>query len=105
MNIVSLEDDEPFWNLLKETLESEFGDIHLNWIHTESGFYERIPDFIRNPPDLFLLDVMVKWADASAEMPIPPPEIEREKYFRAGLRCRRRLLEHQAIASIPVILY
>jgi hypothetical protein len=105
MNIFSLEDDESFWNLLKETLESEFRNIHLSWIHTESEFYHHIPDFIKAPPDLFLLDVMVKWADSSEKMPAPPEEVAREKYFRAGLRCRKLLLEHQRTASIPVILY
>jgi hypothetical protein len=105
MNIFSLEDDESFWNLLKEALESEFRNIHLSWIRTESDFYYHIPDFIKTPPDLFLLDVMVKWADASEKMPTPPKDVEREKYFRAGLRCRKRLLEDQHTASIPVILY
>jgi hypothetical protein len=105
MNIVSLEDDEPFWDLLNETLESEFRDIHLHWIHTESQFIEQIPDFIKNPPDLFLLDVMVKWADASAEMPTPPKAVEAGKYFRAGIRCRMRLLDHPKTKFIPVVLF
>jgi DNA-binding response OmpR family regulator len=104
MKIISLEDDEPFWDLLKDELETKFPNVSLQWIRTEADFYDRIGDFVANPPDLFILDVMVKWADPVPEMPEPPENVEREKYYRAGLRCRKRLLERPATASVPVIL-
>lgn len=105
MRIVSLEDDEPFWDLLNEALQSAFSNVEVEWINSESDFYKRLPSFVEDPPDLFLLDVMVKWADASIDMPEPPAEVEVEKYFRAGLRCRRRLLAHKNTETIPVVLY
>jgi hypothetical protein len=105
MRIVSLEDDEPFWDLMHEALLSAFSNVQLEWINSESTFYKRVPEFINSPPDLFLLDVMVKWADASPDMTEPPTEVEAEKYFRAGLRCHRKLLKNDRTATIPVVLY
>ena len=105
MTIVSLEDDEPFWDLLKDALEEEFPEAKLQWIRTESQFYEQISAFAATPPTLFLLDVMVKWADAAEKMPAAPKDVVEESYYRAGLRCRKRLLENPITAKIPVILY
>jgi CheY-like chemotaxis protein len=106
MRIVSLEDDEPFWELLKEALEERFKRIEeLLWVRTESEFCEKIPEFAANPPDIFLLDVMVKWADAAENMPDPPKEVKQDGYYRAGLRCRKRLLENPATAPVPAILF
>jgi|ERR1700682_3978099 len=105
MKIVSLEDDEPFWNLLKQAMEEEFGGVELCWVRTESQFYEQLPEFIANPPDIFLLDVMVKWADAAERVPEPPDDVKKESYYRAGLRCRKRLLDNPTTANVPVILF
>lgn len=105
MRIVSLEDDEPFWDLLKEAIEEEFPDVEMTWVRTESEFCQRMGEFAANPPQIFILDAMVKWADATSKMPVAPEDVIGEGYYRAGLRCRRRLLENSATAETPVILF
>src|SRR5262249_18260401 len=89
----------------KEALEARFPKARLSWIRTESEFCQRLDDFATNPPNIFLLDVMVKWTDPNAKMPAPPKEVVEEKYYRSGLRCRTRLLENPATKRVPVILY
>lgn len=105
MKIVGLEDDEPFWETFVEELKSEIPGAEIVWIRTEFEFWERIPDFVKSPPDIFLLDVMVKWADASPNPPPAPPEVAKESYYRAGLRCRDRLRESESTADVPVVLF
>ena len=105
MRIVSLEDDEPFWDILKEALKEEFQDTEPEWIRTEFEFCGKLSDFALAPPDIFLLDVMVKWSDPAEVMPPVPQDVEREGYYRAGLRCRERLRRHLATSSVPVILF
>lgn len=105
MRIVSLEDDEPFWDLLQEALNEAFPGANLLWLHTESDFCQNMKEFAANPPNIFLLDVMVKWADASEHMLPAPKEVVEQGYYRAGLRCRRLLLENPATAPVPVIFF
>jgi hypothetical protein len=105
MRIVSLEDDEPFWDTLIDALVAAFPHAEIIWVRTEFEFCEKKQDFAENPPDIFLLDVMVKWADAAEIMPPPPREVKEQGYYRAGLRCRSRLLEDARTARIPVILF
>lgn len=105
MRIVSLEDDEPFWTLLKDALEDAFPRPNLDWIHTESEFYNNFRKFVVDPPDIFLIDIMVKWADPIENMATPPQEVVEQGYYRAGLRCRKLLLENSATKLIPVILF
>lgn len=105
MRIVSLEDDEPFWDLLREALEEGLPGAELTWVRTESEFYSWMPKFAEAPPDIFVLDVMVKWADAAEIMPPAPRRVIKEGYYRAGLRCRARLRRTAATRGIPVILY
>ena len=93
MKIVSLEDDEPFWDLMQDALKRAFPDAELLWINCESDFYARLDEFDKAPPDVFLLDIMVKWAPPSENIPTPPEEVKRENYYRAGLRCRSLLLQ------------
>jgi DNA-binding NarL/FixJ family response regulator len=105
MRIVSLEDDEPFWDLLQEALTEAFPGADLVWVRTESEFRQNVKKFAAKPPDIFLLDVMVKWADAAEDMPKPPAEVVKDGYFRAGLRCHKLLLENTITRSVPVVLF
>jgi hypothetical protein len=105
MRIVGLEDDESFWDLLQEAIEREFPGVDLTWLRSEADFCAEFAGFIEKPPDVFLLDVMVKWANAAETMPVPPTDVKQQGYYRAGLRCRNRLLMHPATATLPVILY
>jgi hypothetical protein len=105
VKIVNLEDDEPFWELMEEALKEAFPKAEFEWVPCESDFYARLPTFESSPPDVFVLDVMVKWADPSEEMPVPPKDVREEGYYRAGVRCRERLSRLPGTAKTPVILY
>src|SRR5438445_204173 len=106
MRIVTLEDDESFWELMEEAVKAEYGrETKTEWLRSESEFVVKLDEYITNPPDVFLLDVMVKWADAAEPMPEPPDDVRMGMYHRAGVRCRNRLLQHPTTAKIPVIFY
>jgi hypothetical protein len=105
MRIVSLEDDEPFWELLRKALIEEFPDAEVLWLHTESEFCDTMQEFGAKQPNIFLLDVMVKWADPAENMPQPPYDVREDGYYRAGLRCRKRLQDNPATSRIPAVLF
>ena len=59
-------------------------------------------------PDLILMDVMLRWTDPvpPEEMPPEPAEVEEEGYYRAGIRCVRRLRkQEQTDPRIPILLF
>jgi DNA-binding NarL/FixJ family response regulator len=104
MKIVSLEDDEGYWDLMEDALRKAYPrDLELIWIDCESKFYDLLPRLASSTPDIFLLDVMVKWAHAAEIMPPAPENVKRDGYYRAGIRCREKL--RQDLPEAKAILF
>ncbi|HYH86171.1 MAG TPA: hypothetical protein VEX60_12010 [Pyrinomonadaceae bacterium] len=105
MYIVLVEDD----HLQAEWVESCFGaafhGVKVERISTESEFYSRLDGIMDARPDVFIIDVMLRWADPGPTMQEPPNEVRENGFYRAGLRCKEKILENEKARSIPIILY
>ncbi|MFN7961901.1 MAG: hypothetical protein U0002_11570 [Thermoanaerobaculia bacterium] len=104
MRVVLVEDDYPQGMATREEIFSLFPQAQILWIKSESAFRLALSDLAAEPPDLFILDVMVRWAGTERPIPEPPMEIKREGFFRAGLRCQRLLAAEPRLRSVPVLL-
>lgn len=100
MRILIVEDNQSFAEILEHKL-SQLGETAL--ISTESEFFERFSEIEREPPDVAILDVMMRW-DYPRRDPRPVPPDARNIYD-AGIRCARRLQASAATKNVPIIMY
>ncbi len=105
MNVVLVEDDHTQAEWIKTTLATSFDGAELQVVKTESDFLAFL-DSMSQPPDLFIVDEMLRWADPPS-MNDPPAERPRAPGppQRAGVRILELLTKGEATASIPIILY
>lgn len=105
MYILIVEDDHLYADWLQSVLEKHFRGAEFRRIGTESEFRNGIGEIAAHPPDIVILDIMLRWTRPSPNMPPMPSEIDEEGFYRAGFRCERLLREHEATKNTPVILY
>ena len=102
--VLIVEDDYLQAEWLRATLEGYFPSLNVQHMRTESEFRDKIEKLRRDPPDLVILDVMLRWADPNPRIAVPPEEAK-NGFFRAGLRCERLLRLYKETRQVPVILY
>lgn len=100
-HVLIIEDDSIQARRLSELIRERFPAFEPELIATESEFLTKLEDFATSTHALAIVDMMLRWADPSAEMPMPPQEIIDEGFFRGGMRCRQALIEK----GIPTIIY
>jgi CheY-like chemotaxis protein len=105
MRVLLVEDDHPQAKSIAEALRRSFHDVEVRHICTESQFMEQFASIRQEPPDVVLLDVMLRWADPAPSTPEPPDEIRKGGFYRAGLRCLGKLCNTKETHEIPVIVY
>lgn len=105
MKIILLEDDHLHAEAVSAELQRNFPNCQVEHISTELQFRNRFNSFTKNPPDLFIFDVMVRWTDPSPDMVPIPKEIMDKGPWRAGLRCQEMVAENEATKTTPVILF
>lgn len=105
MKILLVEDDHFQAEEISEALVEAFPNVELETIDTEHGFYSNLSKIEEAPPDVIIMDVMLRWAHPSSEMPEAPDEVVAGKHYRAGLRCLKRLSERRAARRTRIILY
>jgi|ERR1022692_346492 CheY-like chemotaxis protein len=105
IEILSLEDDPLQAEWIRQTIESGVAGSKVNHVGTESEFVARFPGIVAAPPTLILMDVMLRWADPSPNIPERPADVKKGGMRRAGLRCCTRLAANPKTRVIPVILY
>lgn len=105
MRILIVEDDEVQAGLIRAELKRVFGNDSVEVISTESEFHSKIDKIRGNPPDVVVMDIMLRWADPSEQIPPRPKDVIREDRFRAGFRCNKMLAEDDRTKGIPVILF
>lgn len=88
MNTIILVEDDPLQReILVCELESEFPQLKIIAITTESAFVSRLDELVALRPELLVIDVMLLWAYPAPDTPSPP--VNYEGFARAGLRCLR----------------
>jgi hypothetical protein len=89
---------------LRALLEGEY-NLTFEPVSTESEFYAKFNDIVTRGFHLAIVDVMLRWANPSPEMPEPPPDVVEGGFFRAGIRCKQKLQSDPRTSSIPVVIY
>jgi CheY-like chemotaxis protein len=105
IEILSVEDDPLQAEWIRQTIESGVSGSKVIHMSTESEFIARFPGIVSTPPKLILMDVMLRWADPSPNIPGRPADVKEGGMRRAGLRCCTRLAAEPKTRGIPVILY
>ena len=105
MKILIIEDDYVNADFICGQLKQAFHAVELVHIRTESEFLSRLDEIAKAPPDIFIIDMILRWADASEYMAERPREVIEGRYYRAGFRCQQRLYEREETKNKAVIFY
>lgn len=105
VNILLVEDDYLQAQAITKVLKEHFPELIAKHVNTEHDFCRELSHIRGDPPDVVIIDVMLRWTDPSPNMPTMPQEVIQGGYHNAGLRCERRLRELPETANTPVILY
>lgn len=106
MKIIIVEDDYLQSQLLKSELSFKLKNVSTVLLETESDFRNGILGFESNLPDLFIIDIMLRWTDSSKEITEDAPEdVLDEGFYTAGFRCQKIISENKKLQNIPIILY
>ncbi|HYP14281.1 MAG TPA: hypothetical protein VEQ63_10185 [Bryobacteraceae bacterium] len=102
--IVIVEDSEDQAEWLRGKLGEMYPESTVEHIRTESEFQTKLDGIESTVPDLVLMDVMLRWADPAPDAPPRPPDIAKQGFHRAGLRCRESMRQREALRKVPIIL-
>lgn len=101
MNILLLEDDHLQAHWIRSELKREF-DATVRVVRTELEFRDVLPELAAGPPDVAILDVIVRWTDPAPDMADATGGAEAGP-SRAGVRCA--CLLNERCPDVPIILY
>src|SRR5664280_2491859 len=105
MLILLIEDDPVQAELMEKAIGERFG-VETFRIATEWDFLAGLDDIAQRAPGAIVIDVMLRWADPAEQMPPTPVDYKKVGgYRRAGLRCKKKLMEDPRTRAIPIILY
>ncbi len=105
--ILVLEDDGYQYSWIESVLKNTGPGAEITRIETESKFLEWIKHLQTGRaslPDLFILDVMVKWTTPSKLTP-RPEHIQATDSRRAGMRCGLLVRTCAQTRNKPIIIY
>jgi hypothetical protein len=106
MRVVILEDDSEQFDAVTEKLRDAFPGLVIDHVRTEYEFRCGFGSLKANPPDALIVDVMLRWTDASTDYQPMPPEIRADHgHFRAGLRCAAMMATDERTRDVPVVVY
>jgi hypothetical protein len=103
--IVVVEDDHLQDGPLRDFLGEQFPTARIMPLMTEREFRDHLAGFCQDPPDLIIMDVMMRWTDPRPGEPPPPADVLMGGYRRAGIRCVNLLAREPALGTVPVIYY
>src|SRR5690348_2830914 len=101
---VVVEDDHLQKGPLEDRLRMTFPGADVSVLSSEHQFRDFLPALRSSPPDLVLMDVMLRWSLPAPNAPEPPPDVAEGGYYRAGLRCAHLLLDDEQLHHVPVVL-
>jgi CheY-like chemotaxis protein len=101
LKILLVEDDHVQRDYVRDALAGALGAV----VETKACEWDFQRDFdaiASNPPDVAVLDIMLRWASPSRDRLEPAKELTP---YQAGLRCAKRLHEDSRTQTVRVILY
>jgi CheY-like chemotaxis protein len=105
MRIVIAEDDKFQADQVVRDLSEVFPEAAVTLFQTEKEFRDGLESIAMDPPDIFILDIMMKWTDQRLDRNPAPPDVKAGKFHRAGFRCLELLRRGDKTRDVPVILY
>lgn len=105
VKVVLVEDDPLQAELFGDVLTRGLLGVRVERIPTESAFRESLGQLATEPPNLFVMDMLIRWADPAPQMPIPPEDVKREGFFSAGARCLELIRKLPTLSNVPVIIF
>ena len=105
MRLILVEDDYLQSDLIVSLLKENLPAANIQLIETELGFREQLAFLEKNPPDIFLIDIMLRWTDPSPNIQPAPSEVLEEGFYLAGLRCQKLMADSIVLSKTPVIFY
>lgn len=105
MRVVLVEDDYLQAESISAWLREAWPHVEIDRIETEYEFRSQLTSLSAHPPDVVIIDVMLRWNNPSLAFDKPPDEIQREGSYRAGLRCVELLKQNVDTERVPVVLY
>ena len=105
LRLLVVEDD--YWDAqwLVENLTEQL-DARVEVLTSERDFVRCLDGLATDPPDMIILDVMLRWSPPSSELTPEdvPTEVQEGGFFTAGLRCVERLRATEQTRRIPVLV-
>ena len=106
MTIVVVEDDDMQISVIESQLKKAFPDQKIRKVTSEIDFRDQFEEIARESPDVFIIDVMLRWTrPREPKLPSPPEDIRRQGPTRAGFRCRDLVVNDNRTKDTPIILY
>ena len=103
LRVLLLEDDYLQRGAISNALEAKL-QAEVQAKSTESEFRRDFDQIAANPPQVAVLDVMVRWANPTRDAEPEPIEIPKTPEI-AGLRCAQLLRDDPRTQRVKVILY
>ena len=104
-HIVLVEDDPLQVEDLTALLEKAFPGAHVECLDTESRFYDWLDRHLESVPDIFVIDIMLRWTDPGPKMKPPPDDVKLGGIQLAGFRCEKRLAVTPQMRDVPVVFF
>ena len=102
MKILIVEDDYLQLEFIARDLSGQFPGVAIESIETESEFRKRMPAIRANPPNLVIMDVLLRWANIDEEPSIKDVDGD---FYSAGIRCHELLASFEETKDVPFIFY
>jgi CheY-like chemotaxis protein len=104
IKILLVEDDSLQSDDTAAHLRKVFGGP-VDVLNTESELVNRLPRIAADPPDVFVIDINLRWTDPLPVMPKAPQRVLDEGKELAGFRCCDLLSECEETRHVPIVLY
>src|ERR1035438_6096801 len=88
MRIVIAEDDKIQADEFVRNLSEVFSEAAVTLFRTEKEFRDGLESIAMDPPDIVILDIMMRWTDPSLDHHHAPPDVKAGKFQRADGRCQ-----------------
>jgi hypothetical protein len=106
MTVWLIEDDHMQAGDIEETVERMVPGCRLDIIRTEQEFRQRFSEIAEGAGEaVVVMDVILRWADASPSMEPRPAEVKEGGADKAGFRCAKMLQQDARTKEMPIIFY
>lgn len=103
LRILIVEDDHLQEGPFEEQLQDAFPDARIETVPTEKEFRQRLAGYRARPPDVVIMDVMLRWDFPTRDAQPPPADVVEGGYHWAGLRCAELMAADPRLRRTPVV--